>query len=113
MRKAFDERRKKIVSDLNKIPGVDCRMPQGAFYVFPYINEVYKLPGFLNAKKQTSESSLSKIFCNILLEKYDVAAVPGIAFGDDNAIRLSYALGQAAIDKGVERIARMVKDLGA
>lgn len=111
MVKAFDDRRKKIVKALNDIKGIHCRMPQGAFYVFPYIDEVYKLPKFQEILKKSNDPSKSKIFCDVLLEKYEVAAVPGSAFGDDNAIRLSYALGQAAIDKGVSRIAKMIGDL--
>ena len=109
---AFDDRRKKIVKALNDIPGINCRNPQGAFYVFPYIDAIYKSKGFQSLKSNTKETSLSSIFCTHLLEKYEVAAVPGSGFGDDNAIRLSYALGQPAIDKGVARIAKMVTDLG-
>ncbi|MCB1178753.1 MAG: pyridoxal phosphate-dependent aminotransferase, partial [Leptospiraceae bacterium] len=48
---AFDDRRKKIVAALNAIPGVNCKTPQGAFYVFPYINEIYKLPKFIELTK--------------------------------------------------------------
>lgn len=108
---AFDDRRKKIVKALNDIQGVNCRMPQGAFYVFPYITKVYETAGFQALLKSNPNVSKSKLFCNVLLEKYEVAAVPGVAFGDDNAIRLSYALSQANIDKGVARIAKMVRDL--
>lgn len=108
---AFDDRRKKIVKALNDISGVNCRIPQGAFYVFPYITGVYEMPGFQTLLKSNPNISKSKLFCDVLLEKYEVAAVPGIAFGDDNAIRLSYALGQANIDKGVARIAKMIGDL--
>jgi aspartate aminotransferase len=111
MVKAFDDRRKKIVKALNEIPGVNCRTPQGAFYVFPYITGVYELPGFQTLLKANPNVSKSKLFCDVLLEKYEVAVVPGVAFGDDNAIRLSYALGQANIDKGVARIAKMIGDL--
>lgn len=111
MVKAFDDRRKKIVASVRNIPHFKCNMPQGAFYVFPYINEIYDLPKFKALCAGKENEPKSRIFCDVLLEKYDVAAVPGIAFGDDNAIRLSYALSQAAIDKGVERIAGMVKEL--
>ncbi|PJE01079.1 MAG: aspartate aminotransferase [Leptospira sp.] len=111
MRKAFDVRRKLIVDLLNQIPGVNCRMPQGAFYAFPYIDKLYNLPKFDKIFSEANEKSRSKVFCDILLEKYNVAAVPGVAFGDDNALRLSYALGEADIRKGLERIQTMVKDL--
>ncbi|MEM7181778.1 MAG: pyridoxal phosphate-dependent aminotransferase [Spirochaetota bacterium] len=113
MRVAFDDRRKKIVAALNAIPGVDCNTPQGAFYVFPNISEVYSFPGFAKLLQGTEETSKSKIFCQHLLEKSEVAVVPGSAFGDDNGIRLSYALGQEAIDKGVARIKDMITSLQA
>jgi aspartate aminotransferase len=111
MRLAFDIRRKLIVGELNRIPGINCRMPQGAFYAFPYINDIYEYPKFQKILSESQEKSKSKIFCDILLDKYKVAAVPGIAFGDDNALRLSYALGESDIKKGLERIHQMVKDL--
>jgi aspartate aminotransferase len=108
---AFDDRRNKIVNSLRSITGFQCNMPQGAFYVFPYINEIYNWDSFKKLTIGKDKIPKSKIFCDYLLEKYEVAAVPGIAFGDDNAIRLSYALSQSAIDKGVERISKMVADL--
>jgi len=111
MRLAFDKRRKYMVSLLNEISGVECRMPEGAFYAFPYITGVYQMDGFQKLIKEKNETSLSKLFCDILLDKYNVAAVPGIAFGDDKAIRLSYALGEKDIEKGVSRIKQMVDDL--
>ena len=108
---AFDDRRRKIVNSLRNISGFECNMPQGAFYVFPYINEIYNWDKFKALTIGKESLPKSKIFCDYLLEKYEVAAVPGIAFGDDNALRLSYALSQSAIDKGVDRIAKMVADL--
>ncbi|GBF50656.1 aspartate/tyrosine/aromatic aminotransferase [Leptospira ryugenii] len=111
MRQAFDVRRKLIVGLLNQIPGIDCRMPEGAFYAFPYLTQVFSLSAFQKLKQSKGESSNSKLFCEILLDQYQVAAVPGSAFGDDQAIRLSYALGEKDIEKGIERIKKMVLDL--
>jgi aspartate aminotransferase len=111
MRLAFDKRRKLIVGLLNEIPGVECRLPEGAFYAFPYITGVFELAGFKRVAQEKKEVSNSKLFCDILLDKYNVAAVPGIAFGDDKAIRLSYALGDSDIQKGISRIKQMVEDL--
>ena len=111
MLKAFDKRRKLIVGLLREIPGFECRMPEGAFYAFPYISGVYETHAFQKLVAENKESSYSKLFCDILLDKYNVAAVPGIAFGDDKAIRLSYALGDKDIEKGVSRIKQMVLDL--
>ncbi|XDD41981.1 pyridoxal phosphate-dependent aminotransferase [Leptospira sp. WS60.C2] len=111
MLKAFDKRRKLVVGLLREIPGVECRMPEGAFYAFPYMTGVYEMPGFKRLLLEKKETSYSKLFCDVLLEKYNVAAVPGIAFGDDKAIRLSYALGEKDVEKGVARIKQMVEDL--
>ncbi|EIE01748.1 pyridoxal phosphate-dependent aminotransferase [Leptospira licerasiae] len=111
MAKAFQKRRDLIVGLLNGIPGVEVNVPQGAFYVFPYLTGVYETDGFKKLQAASSETSKSKLFCAHLLDKYKVAAVPGIAFGDDNALRLSYAMGEEDIKKGVARISEMVKDL--
>ncbi|MCC5814202.1 MAG: pyridoxal phosphate-dependent aminotransferase [Leptospira sp.] len=111
MRVAFDKRRKLIVDLLNEIPGFRCNLPQGAFYAFPYIDGVYQFPKFAKALAESGETSKSKFFCDKLLDDYKVAAVPGIAFGDDNSLRLSYALGEDDIRKGLDRIKQMVLDL--
>ncbi|TGK56833.1 pyridoxal phosphate-dependent aminotransferase [Leptospira wolffii] len=111
MAKAFQKRRDLIVGLLRQIPGVEVNVPQGAFYVFPYLSGVYETEGFKKLAASSSETSKSKLFCAHLLDKYKVAAVPGIAFGDDNALRLSYAMGEKDIEKGVARISEMVRDL--
>jgi len=99
MVKAFDERRRYIVGALNKIPGVKCPMPQGAFYVFPDVSGVYGKP--LKGGK-TVKGSLE--LTDFLLDGARVAVVPGVAFGDDRCVRLSYATSLEAIKKGIERI---------
>src|SRR5659263_320454 len=83
----FDRRRRYITDRLNKMPGVSCLLPQGAFYVFPNFSGCYgkKTP----AGKVIGGSSALSAY---LLDDYKVAAVPGIAFGDDACQRLSYAL---------------------
>lgn len=111
MAQAFQKRRDLIVGLLRQIPGVEVNNPQGAFYVFPYLSGVYASEGFQKLAASSSEKSKSKLFCAHLLDKYKVAAVPGIAFGDDNALRLSYAMGEKDIEKGVARISEMVRDL--
>lgn len=85
----FDKRRKLIFKKLGEIPGISCVEPKGAFYVFPNIS---------------SFGLDSTEFCTRLLEEKQVAAVPGIAFGDDRCIRLSYACSQEAIETGLKRI---------
>jgi len=92
----FDKRRRFAHTKLNSIPGISCVNAKGAFYLFPNISKT----GLKSAD-----------FCAKLLEAEKVAAVPGIAFGADDYIRLSYATGMANIEKGLERIERFCKTL--
>ena len=89
MLKAFDKRRLTLWEGLNAIDGISCRRAQGAFYLFPNI-----------AKFNMSSTD----FCAKLLEQELVAVVPGIAFGSDENIRFSYAVSDAVIAKGLERM---------
>ncbi|MUH01819.1 aminotransferase class I/II-fold pyridoxal phosphate-dependent enzyme [Scytonema sp. UIC 10036] len=94
MRQAFAQRRQVMLERLNAISGLTCIKPDGAFYLFPDISK-------------TGLKSLD--FCNALLEKEQVAVIPGIAFGADDNIRLSYATDMATIEKGMDRLERFVK----
>lgn len=98
MRHAFAERRQVMLQKLNQIPGLTCAPPQGAFYLF------------INISK-TGMTSLQ--FCNALLESQQVAAIPGIAFGADDHIRLSYATDMASIEKGMDRLDKFVRSCKA
>ncbi|HBX42714.1 MAG TPA: aspartate aminotransferase, partial [Deltaproteobacteria bacterium] len=102
----FDRRRRTIVDRLNRIPGVSCLLPQGAFYVFPNFSRVYgkKTP---SGKMIDGSSSLAAY----LLEEYKVASVPGVAFGDDACQRLSYATAMKTIEKGIDRIEQAIGKL--
>ncbi len=93
----FDKRRTFAWKKLNSTPGISCVNVKGAFYLFPNI-----------AKTGLKSSD----FCARLLETEKVAAVPGIAFGADDYIRLSYATSMANIEKGLDRIERFCKTLG-
>jgi aspartate aminotransferase len=104
MVKAFDERRQWIVKALNAIPGVRCPMPKGAFYVFPDVSGVYGKP--LKGGKVVKGSMELTDF---LLDTARVAVVPGVAFGDDRCVRLSYATSLEAIKKGIERMAETLQ----
>ncbi|MDH5719450.1 MAG: pyridoxal phosphate-dependent aminotransferase [Spirochaetia bacterium] len=105
MKRAFVERRDFIVDSLSKCPGINVVKPGGAFYVFPDFEELSKSDGFLKLKKENAEeTSHSKLLTKLLLEKYLVAIVPGIAFGYDNGFRMSYASSLDNIKKGMERI---------
>jgi aspartate aminotransferase len=94
MRLAFAKRREVMYARLNAIPGLTCPKPEGAFYLLPDISK-------------TGLKSLD--FCNSLLEAYKVAVIPGIAFGIDNTIRLSYATDMATIEKGMDRLEKFVE----
>ncbi len=95
MVKAFDERRKFIHKRLNEIEGISCVEPEGAFYAFPDISK-------------TNMKSME--FASRLLEGALVAVVPGIAFGSDSHVRLSYATSMREIEKGIDRIEQWLKN---
>ncbi|MBL9128392.1 MAG: aminotransferase class I/II-fold pyridoxal phosphate-dependent enzyme, partial [Verrucomicrobiales bacterium] len=92
----YAKRRAFAWEKLNSIPGVSCVNSKGAFYLFPSIRGT----GLRSAD-----------FCARLLEAEKVAAVPGIAFGADDYIRISYATSFANLQKGLERIDRFVRGL--
>ncbi|WP_414623244.1 pyridoxal phosphate-dependent aminotransferase [Calothrix sp. CCY 0018] len=96
MRQAFAKRRKVMLERINAIPGLSCIQPDGAFYLFPSISE-------------TGLKSLE--FCKTLLDEHQVAVIPGVAFGADNNIRLSYATDMATIEKGMDRLEKFVKSV--
>jgi len=85
----YDKRRRYAHERLNSMPGISCVNAKGAFYLFPNISRT----GLKSAD-----------FCARLLDQQKVAAVPGIAFGADDYIRLSYATSMANIEKGLDRI---------
>ena len=94
MHAAYVERRAWLVPALNEIPGVECPMPDGAFYVFLNVSPFY---GQGDVRDSISLS-------NYLLEKARVAVVPGSAFGQDDYIRISYATSTERIQLGVARM---------
>jgi aspartate aminotransferase len=101
----FQKRRNFIVDALNKIPGVKCFSPEGAFYVFPNVSNIYGRS--YKGKKITNSAEL----IDYLLDEANVAAVPGAAFGSDDHIRLSYATSLANIEEGLKRIKNAVAKL--
>ncbi len=98
MVRQYDKRRKYMVKTINEIDGISCVKPRGAFYVMLNFSE---LTGS-EYKGQEIEGSLS--FAEYLLEAEKVAVVPGIAFGADDFVRLSYATSMGNIRQGLERI---------
>lgn len=107
MAREFNKRRKKIVKLLNEIPGVECPEPNGAFYVFP------KVSAFYGSKwgERTINGSLD--LAEYLLGDAKVGVVPGIAFGSDANVRLSYATSTQNIEEGIKRIKQALEKLKA
>jgi len=103
MKREFNKRRLYMVDMINSIEGLSCKEPKGAFYVMLNFS---KLKG-KTIQGYKIESSLD--FTNFLLEKANVAVVPGIAFGDDNFVRLSYATSIDNINQGLKRIKKCVE----
>jgi len=105
MVKEFDRRRTYMVDRLNAMPGVSCFKPSGAFYAFPNVSGVY------GRKAGSLTIADSSTFAQYLLESVNVAVVPGVAFGADENIRLSYATSFANIEKGLDRIQKAIEAL--
>ena len=101
----FEKRKNFIVKRLNEIPGMSCFDPMGAFYVFPSIS------GLAGKKWGRGEIDGSIAFTEFLLEEAKVAVVPGIAFGKENHLRISYATSMENIEEGMDRIERAVGTL--
>lgn len=104
MVEAFDRRRQVIVRMLNEAPGMHCISPEGAFYAFPNIKGVTKLPGWAKLAEKYTDPSVSAAITAYLLEVAQVAVVPGVEFGDDDFIRLSFATSDENIVNGCARI---------
>ena len=102
MKVAFDRRRRTIVSMLNAIPGIECPEPQGAFYAYPSAQGV--LGKEIRGRRPTNTTELAEI----ILDEAEVAVVPGEAFGTPGFLRLSYALSDADLEEGVNRIAALL-----
>lgn len=96
MVQAFAERRQFMYEAIEAIPKLSCSKPYGAFYLFADISK-------------TGMNSLD--FCNKLLDSQQVAVIPGIAFGADRCIRLSYATDMKTIEKGMKRLEKFINSL--
>jgi len=104
MGEAFDRRRKLIVGLLNEIPGFECPMPTGAFYVYPSVK------GALGKTIRGKVAKTSAELAAIILDEVEVAAVPGEAFGPSGYLRFSYALGDEDIVEGIGRIKKLITE---
>ncbi len=101
MRRAFDRRRRAIHAGLNEIDGVTCLLPEGAFYVFPSVEDL--LGRELRGRRPATSAELAEV----AIEEAGVAVVPGEAFGAPGYFRLSYALGDDDLAEGVSRLAKL------
>jgi aspartate aminotransferase len=101
MRQSFERRRDVIVAELNKIDGLVCPNPQGAFYVYPDVT------GLLNRSWGGVTPTTSLELADLILDQAEVAVVPGEAFGPSGYLRLSYALGDEPLLEGVRRLQKL------
>ena len=105
MKQEFKKRRDFMVDRINSINNLSCVKPEGAFYVMVNISKV------LNKEVDGKLIKDSLTFSDLLLEKKKVAVIPGIAFGVDDFIRLSYATSMENIEKGLNRIEDFVNGI--
>lgn len=105
MIKKFKERRDFIYEALNKVKEVKCPLPKGAFYVF------YDVSSYYGTKVNGYHINDSSSFCNYLLTEESVGLVPGVAFGNDKCVRMSYACSFEDLTDGLERITRALSKL--
>ncbi len=101
----FDKRREKLLKLIEGIDGVKAVEPDGAFYVMLVVSELY------GKNYQGKELNGSIAFADALLDSKKVATIPGISFGADDCLRLSYSLSEEDIEEGLQRIAEFVAEL--
>jgi len=99
MRRAFEERANHMHERLTAMPGVTCVKPTGAFYCFPNVMGAYEALGVTGSVE----------FAEKLLEDVHVAVVPGMAFGNDAHVRLSFATSMEQIDEALTRLERFLQ----
>jgi aspartate/methionine/tyrosine aminotransferase len=102
MRAAFDRRRRTIFQMLSEIEGVSCVEPEGAFYAFP------SFEGILGRELRGARPETTLELAELVLEESRVAFVPGEAFGSPGYGRFSYALSDADLVRGIERLAELL-----
>ncbi|MFW5976583.1 MAG: pyridoxal phosphate-dependent aminotransferase [Bacillota bacterium] len=101
----FNKRRKVMIELIEKNPRLSCKTPEGAFYLMLNIGEI------INSKYRDNKIDGSLAFADNLLEAEEVAVVPGIAFGSDHHVRLSYATSMENVKTGLKRINNFVREL--
>ena len=104
MKQAFEQRRDHLVERMNKIEGVSCIKPEGAFYV------MMNMTGFLGKTMYGKVIESAEDFAQLFLEKGLVATVPCTAFAAPGFVRWSYATSLTEIDKGLDRLEAFIKN---
>lgn len=102
MKREFQKRRDFMVKKINSIEGLSCRKPEGAFYVMMNIQEI------IGKRHKDKEINNSIDFSELLLDEAKVATIPGIGFGQEGYIRLSYATSMENIDNSINRIKKFI-----
>ena len=102
MKAAFDKRRGTMVAMLNEIPGIECAVPGGAFYTFPNVS------GLFGADLSGNSVGSSMELATLLLDRIQIAIVPGEAFGAPGYARFSFALADDELEEGLSRLQRFV-----
>lgn len=105
MVKEFAARRKKVLELVNEIPGIQCPIPEGAFYVFPDISSYFGKRDEGNLIRTAADFSL------YLLHKAHVSSVMGDAFGEPKCVRFSFANSMQNIEEGWKRIKKALAEL--
>jgi aspartate aminotransferase len=105
MRSEFEERRKYMVEKLNKIKGVSCLKPSGAFYAFPNVSKILEKGVKYNGKRIINSFGLA----DFILKEVEVALIPGSAFEAEGYLRLSYATSMEDVKEGLNRIENILK----
>jgi aspartate aminotransferase len=105
MRSEFEERRKYMVEKLNKIKGVSCLKPSGAFYAFPNVSKILEKGFKYNGKRIINSFGLA----DFILKEVEVALIPGSAFKAEGYLRLSYATSMEDVKEGLNRIENILK----
>jgi aspartate aminotransferase len=103
----FQQRRDQVLAALARIPGLVCPRPQGAFYVFPDVSVAFGRTHGPSGLRIDDAAAL----CNALLEAKGVACVPGSAFGEPRALRISYTCPEAQLAPGLQRFSEFFAEL--
>lgn len=103
----FQAKRDQVMAVMDSIPGLACPRPQGAFYVFPDISVAYGKTHGPTGKRIANDVD----FCSVLLEAKGVACVPGSAFGEPRALRISYTCPTPQLAPGMERFREFFAEL--